>query len=114
MTAGPERAAPPSPYRLAATVTAAVIGGPLALIVWFCLSGGRRTHYWRSPWVRAGLATMLAGALPLLLTILAASLHLLADPNPNPLGFGLLFVFSAVLGSALVVVGIVVNERRGS
>ena len=61
--------------------------------------------------VSAGIGVIAIGALPLLLTILAADLHLLADPNPNPVGFGVLFFFSVLLGSALVIAGIVRTER---
>jgi hypothetical protein len=102
---------PASPYRLAITIVSALIGGPLALIVWFWLSGSQRARYWQSNWIRAGIAVIVIGALPLLLTILAADLHLLADPNPNPVGFGVLFFFAVLLGSVVVIAGIVRTER---
>ena len=102
---------PPSPYRLPITIVSALIGGPLALIVWLWLSGSQRALYWQSNWIRTGIGVIVIGALPLLLTILAADLHMLADPHPNPVGFGVLFFFSVLLGSALVIAGIVRTER---
>ena len=106
--------APPSLYRIPITIVSAIFGGPLALIVWFWLSGSQRTRYWLSNWVRSGIAVMVVGALPLLLTILAANVHLLADPNPNPVGFGVLFFFSVILGSIVVLAGIVRSERENN
>ena len=103
---------PPSQYRVPLTILSAIIGGPLALIVWFWMSGSQRAGYWRSNWVRAGVAMIVGGALPLLLTILAAKVHLLADPNPNPVGFGVLFLVSVILGSIVVLAGIVRSERE--
>ncbi len=103
---------PPSPYRLPITIVSALIGGPLALIVWFWLSGSQRVRYWRSNWIRAGLVVIAIGALPLLLVILAAKVHLLADPNPNPVGLGVLFFFSVIIGSILMLAGIVRTERE--
>ena len=102
---------PPSPYRLPITIVSALIGGPLALIVWFWLSGSQRALYWQSNWIRAGIGVIVIGALPLLLVILAAKLHLLADPDPNPVGAGVLFFFSVLLGSAIALAGIVRCER---
>ena len=37
-----------------------------------------------------GLALLVAGTGPLLLVVVAAELGLTSDPNPNPIGFGLL------------------------
>lgn len=41
-----------------------------------------------------GLAVLVSGAAPLVGIIIAAELGLTADPNPNPIGPGLLFFFT--------------------
>jgi hypothetical protein len=51
----------------------------------------RMGRYLRSNWIRVGLALAVIGAGPLLLIILAAAIGLWPDPNPNPVGPGLLF-----------------------
>ena len=56
---------------------------------------------------RAGLIVTAAAYLPLTLIILAAKAGLLKDPNPNPIGPGLLaFTFSWV-GLGLMIAGAV-------
>jgi hypothetical protein len=103
---------PPSPYRLPITILSAILGGPLALVVWIWLSGSQRVSYFQSNWLRAGVAVIAVGSLPLMLTILATDLHLLTDPNPNPVGFGVLFFLSVLLGSVLVLAGMVRTDRQ--
>jgi hypothetical protein len=44
----------------------------------------------RSKLFRAGLILFVVGSGPLLLIMAAASLGLTRDPNPNPVGFGML------------------------
>jgi hypothetical protein len=97
----------PSALRVPATLLLAVFAPPLALVSWILLSGGQRSAYFRSTWIRAGLVVLVVGALPLLAVGLAASLGLTRDPNPNPIGLGLLFLASGVLACVLVLVGIV-------
>lgn len=41
-----------------------------------------------------GLGLLVIGSGPLFLTILLAALGLLDDPNPNPVGFGMLAAFT--------------------
>jgi hypothetical protein len=79
---------------------------PLGLLAWIALSGSRRSDYLRSKWVRAGFATGVLSALPLLVVGGAAALGLWPDPNPNPIGLGLLLVAGGGLATILIAVGI--------
>ena len=79
---------------------------PFAIVAWVLLSGEQRKAYWQSWAVKGGLAIAVAGSLPLLFVGIAATLGLWPDPNPNPVGFGLLFVFSVGLGSLAALSGI--------
>src|SRR6266446_8380190 len=49
------------------------------------------SQYLKSTWVRVGLVLLVVGATPLLFIITAAALGLWPDPNPNPVGPGILF-----------------------
>jgi hypothetical protein len=51
------------------------------------------------------VATLVIGCGPLLAILLAARLGLLADPDPNPIGPGLLAAISFWPGMVMVVVG---------
>ena len=103
---------PPSPWRLPVTLLLglSVTGLPLAIVAWILLSGSQRALYWQSRWVKGGLAIAVIGSLPLLLVGVAAELGLWPDPNPNPIGFGLLFVFSTLAGSLAALVGVFVTN----
>jgi 4-amino-4-deoxy-L-arabinose transferase-like glycosyltransferase len=83
-----------------------VVAPPIGLLAWIIGSPERPT-YLRSRWVRAGLALLLLGSTPLLTIILAAQLGLWPDPNPNPIGPGLLFFGSAVVATVCLAVGAV-------
>ena len=48
-------------------------------------------RYLRSNWVRVGLVLAVVGAGPLMFVIVAAAIGLWPDPNPNPVGAGMLF-----------------------
>lgn len=63
--------------------------------------------YLRSWWVRAGLALLVVGAGPLLFIIAAAAVGLWPDPNPNPIGPGLLFFITFWPAVACIAVGVV-------
>ena len=63
--------------------------------------------YLRSGLVKAGLALFLVGTGPLLAIIAAATLGLTKDPNPNPIGPGLLAFFTFWPSVILVFAGIV-------
>ena len=70
--------------------------------------------YLQSWWVRTGIGLLVVGTGPLLFIIAAAAIGLWPDPNPNPIGPGLLFFFTfwpAVLSIAIGVVR-VRRERR--
>ena len=47
-------------------------------------------RYLASKLVRAGLVLLVLGTGPLLVVIIAAKLGIWPDPNPNPVGFGML------------------------
>lgn len=85
----------------------ALLAPPLAPFAWAVLAGAARGYYWRSWFMRAGAACVALSALPLLLVGLAASLGLTRDPNPNPVGLGLLFVAGAIVGAVLALIGVV-------
>ena len=59
---------------------------------------------WRSPMFIIGASMMVVGAVPLLSVIILSELGLTSDPNPNPIGFGLLFTFLFWPGIVLVLV----------
>jgi len=63
-------------------------------------------EYLRSKLVRIGLVLLLAGSAPLWGIILAARLGLWPDPNPNPIGPGLLFVLTFWPAVMLIGVGV--------
>ena len=98
---------PPSPLRVPVTLLLVFVAPPLALVSWILLSGGQRSAYFQSTWIRAGVIVLIVGALPLLAVAVAASLGLTRDPNPNPVGLGLLFFAAGVVACLLVLVGIV-------
>ena len=71
--------------------------------------------YFRSRWVQGGLGLLILGSGPLGVIVLAAKLGLWPDPNPNPIGPGLLFVFTfwpAVLLLAVGVIRVRLGKRR--
>jgi hypothetical protein len=84
---------------------------PLAPLTWILLSGAHRGRFLASWLVRVGLAVFLLCPLPLLGVIAAASMGLTDDPNPNPIGFGLLFVAGGVLATILLTAGTFLVER---
>lgn len=103
---------PPSPLRLPVTAILIFVAPPLAPVAWILFSGSKRAAYCRSPWIRAGAAIFAAGTLPLLTVILLAAVRLWPDPDPNPVGLGLLFVAGAVLACVLLIIGIIRVETQ--
>jgi hypothetical protein len=63
-------------------------------------------EYLGSKLVRIGLALLILGSAPLWGIILAAKLGLWPDPNPNPIGPGLLFVVTFWPAVLLIGVGV--------
>jgi hypothetical protein len=52
------------------------------------------SRFLRSWWVRVGLGLFVIGAGPLLTIVVLAKIGLWPDPNPNPIGPGLLFALT--------------------
>lgn len=100
--------APPSLWRIPVTIALALLAAPLAPMAWVALSGSQRRVYLRSGLVRWGFGIVIGSALPLLAVGLAATLGLTSDPNPNPIGLGLLFLAGAFIGTILAIIGIIV------
>ena len=67
--------------------------------------------YLQSTWTRVGIGLLVVGAGPLLFIILAAAVGLWPDPNPNPVGPGLLFAVTFWPAVICIVIG-VVRVRR--
>ncbi|MBX5461534.1 MAG: hypothetical protein IRZ28_10660 [Steroidobacteraceae bacterium] len=73
------------------------------------------THLWTEPmsaylrnfWIRVGLVLVVVGWGPLLVIGLLATLGLWPDPNPNPIGPGLLFFFTSWPAVICFVIGII-------
>jgi hypothetical protein len=84
-----------------------VLAPPLGLLAWVLGNPAHRASYLRSWWVRAGLTLLLLGSAPLMAILVAATVGLWPDPNPNPIGPGLLFFFSGLLATACLLVGAV-------
>ena len=103
---------PPSSWRIPLTILFALLAPPLALVAWIGLSGSRRRDYLRSGWVRWGFGLVIGSALPLLAVVIAAALGWTSDPNPNPIGLGLLFLAGGLIGTILVAIGIIVVASR--
>ena len=64
--------------------------------------------------VVAGIVILAVGSGPLLAVGLLAKFGFLSDPNPNPIGFGLLFFFSFWPGVILTVAGFLRVRARQS
>ena len=67
---------------------------------------------WRSRLFFAGAALFVLGTGPLLAVIALAGLGLTKDPNPNPIGFGLLAAITFWPSLVLMVLGIVTTARQ--
>src|SRR4029077_6525542 len=72
-------------------------------------------EYLTSWWVRVGLAMLIIGTGPLLFIIAAAAVGLWPDPNPNPIGPGMLCWLTLWPSIICIVVGVVrVRSRRAA
>jgi hypothetical protein len=71
-------------------------------------------QYLQSGLVKVGLALLVLGTGPLVLIIVLSAVGLLADPNPNPVGPGLLACLTFWPGVVCLILGIVRAARRRS
>lgn len=70
-------------------------------------NGGRgMSEYWQSRLVKAGIILLIVGTGPLLFIIIAASIGVWPDPNPNPVGPGLLAALTFWPAMICVVIGV--------
>lgn len=86
----------------------AVGGGALCVIVGLILALKNRPGWL----IGAGAALLCLGSGPLLSVIVAAKLGLTADPNPNPVLFGILAMFTLLPALVLLVGGVVALVLR--
>jgi len=68
--------------------------------------------YLQSMWTKVGIGLLVVGAGPLLFIILAAAVGLWPDPNPNPVGPGLLFAVTFWPAVICIVIGVLRVRRR--
>ena len=68
----------------------------------------------RSRLFRAGILLFVFGSGPLLLVIAASGLGLTRDPNPNPVGFGILAMFTFWPSLGMMAVALWKEFRAGS
>ncbi len=61
------------------------------------------------PLVWVGLTIAVVGSAPLLSVIAASKIGVLDDPNPNPVGFGILAACTFWPGIAVAVIGVVLS-----
>ena len=67
---------------------------------------------WRSRYFVAGALLLLIGTGPLFTVILLARLGLTRDPNPNPVGLGILAFLTFLPSVLLMVLGFLTWRRR--
>jgi hypothetical protein len=98
----------PSPaWPSAPVLILCVLAPPVGLLAWVLGNAAQRATYLRSWWVRAGLTLLLLGSAPLVAIIAAAKVGLWPDPNPNPIGPGMLFFLAGVLATGCLAIGAV-------
>jgi len=71
-------------------------------------------RFWRSGYFIAGALVFVLGSGPLLTIIALAKLGFTKDPNPNPVGCGILAMFTFWPGLILMLVGFAKSAGRGS
>ncbi|HEX5005042.1 MAG TPA: hypothetical protein VFV65_06985 [Gemmatimonadales bacterium] len=70
-------------------------------------------RYWSNRYFRIGAILLALGSGPLFFIILAATLGLWPDPNPNPIGPGLLAMLTFWPAVALLAIGALQVRRVG-
>lgn len=70
-------------------------------------------RYLKNNFIRAGLLLFLFGCGPLLTIILLSAIGLWPDPNPNPIGPGLLFFITIWPAIILLVIGVATAKPTG-
>jgi hypothetical protein len=68
--------------------------------------------FWRSRYFVVGALLFLLGTGPLLIVILLASLGFTKDPNPNPVGLGILAFLTFWPSVILMLLGFLTGRRR--
>lgn len=68
-------------------------------------------HLFKNRVFLAGLILLIVGSGPLLFTMLAAKLGLTADPNPNPVIFGMMAMFTFWPGIIIMAVGFYMDRK---
>lgn len=69
-------------------------------------------NYLRNRWIQIGLALVIVGWGPLISIALLAAIGLWPDPNPNPVGAGLLFFVTSWPAIGCLVIGFVQVRRK--
>lgn len=59
-----------------------------------------------------GFIILVIGSGPLIVTMLAANLGFTSDPNPNPVWFGMMAMFTFWPGLALMVIGLFASRKK--
>ena len=78
-------------------------------------AGIAKSRRYRDSWlVRTGVTLLVIGSGPLLLVIAAADLGLTRDPNPNPVGFGILAGLTFWPAVILIAAGMVSVSRANA
>ena len=72
------------------------------------------SDYLASKLVRVGLVLLVVGTGPLLAIIVAAKVGLWPDPNPNPVGFGMLAGLTFWPAVLCILIGVVRVRRAGN
>jgi hypothetical protein len=69
-------------------------------------------RYLRSNWVRVGAGMLILGSGPLIFIIVAAELGLWHDPNPNPVGPGILCGLTFWPSLICILIGVIRVRRK--
>jgi len=68
--------------------------------------------FWKSRFFVVGALLVVLGSGPLVAVMVLSGLGLTKDPNPNPIGFGLLAFLTFWPGVVLMLLGILASRRR--